>query len=139
MIDWTHTETFTDPSTGSIQPKWFISEVGGSRFEWSAHDSTIKSKLPDHFWLPVFTAKAKNLRQDIIDGSIVFLIGFGADDSDSSGRMMLVRHTIDRDKLDEADTETLQHAAQCTAAVAMFLAPHGFDPNKSLWDTPTRN
>lgn len=135
MIPWTSTETFTDPTTGSIQPKWFISEVGGSRFEWSAHDPTIKNMLPDHFWLPVFTANGKNLRQDIVDGSLVFLIGYGADDSDSSGRMMLVRHTVDRNKVTDADPQTIQHIAQCTKAVAMLLAPHGFDPNKSLWDS----
>ena len=139
MINWTHTETFTDPATGSIQPKLFISHFGGSRLEMSSHDPTNKNALPTEFWLPVYSTKGKSLREQIVDGSLVYLIGFGSDEADTSGRLMMVRHTVDRAKLAEADPETMQHLPQCFMTIAAILAPHDFDLDKSLWDATNKN
>ena len=138
MINWTTTEIFTDSITGQPFPKWFVSEAAGSRLEWSTHDPTIKEKLPPDFWLPVYASSEKNLRQHVVDGALVYLIGFGSD-SDHNGKLMMLRMTIDRLKLAANPEETLGHVAQAGIVVQAMLAPHGFDPDKSMWDSVTAN
>ena len=116
----------------------FVSEITGSRFEWSAHDDTIKELLPEDVWLPLYLHSGKNLKIETIDDSLIYLVGFGTD-SDDAGRMALYRYTADREELAKEESPALKHMATCMAAIEMMLAPHGFRIEKSLWDSIRQN
>jgi len=119
-------------------PRWFVSEVVGSKLEWSTHDDTIKTLIPDAIWIPVYSFPGVTLKTDVIDDSLIYLIGHGAD-SDASGRMSLFRYTADRAELAKECSPALGHMAACMAGIEMMLEPYGFEVDRSVWDTISQN
>jgi hypothetical protein len=125
-IEWDKQETFTAPN-GVTAMRYAVSNRNGVTYEFSMHDATIQTMLPQTYWIPVFTAPVNNAKIDRIDGRLVVLCGFGKA-NDPVGNLVLMRVAT-------IPGFSVERLACVIALILATLARFGIQPDKHMMDT----
>ena len=125
-IQWDKQEMFT-ASNGEAGIRYAISSSDGVTYEFSMHDPTIQTMLPQAYWLPVFSAPVNNAKIDRIDGCLVVLCGLSKP-NDPSGNLVMMRVAS---RLGFSPNRM----AQIIAVILATLAQFGIRPDKDMMET----
>jgi hypothetical protein len=124
-IEWDKQETFTAPN-GAVGIRYAVSDRDGITYEFSMHDPTIQSMLPQAYWLPVFSAPASNAKIDRIDGRLIVLCGLNKP-NDPLGNLVLMR-------VASRPGFSPDRMAYIISLILMTLAGFGIRPDQHMAD-----